>query len=96
MSASIQVWLHVADRLLGRPDAPEEEVDVLIHAGLEIDVTTPVQVDPVQLERVLAVLRARAAAMASEMGDLARRRTELARARAGAAGYLNSASDVPM
>jgi hypothetical protein len=91
------VWLQAADALLGRPEPSEDDVDELIDHGLAIDVPSePVVVDPVQLERVLAVLRARSAAMASEMSDLARRRVELTRAQTGATGYLNAASAVPM
>jgi hypothetical protein len=90
MSTPIGVWLHAAELILGRPDTPEDEVDALIDEGLEIDVSAPANVDPVQLERVLAVLRARAAVMASEIADLNRRRTELIRAQLGTTVYLNS------
>lgn len=97
MTTPIEVWLQAADDLLGRPQPFDDAVDELIDEGLRIDVpSTPVPVDPVQLERVLAVLRARSAAMASEMADLARRRIELTRAQTGATGYLNAASAVPM
>jgi hypothetical protein len=93
----MQVWLRAADTLLGRPEPPEHEVDELMQAGLDLDVSSePTQVDPVQLERVLAVLRARSASMATEIADLARRRVELSRAQAGATSYLNAASAVPM
>ena len=97
MTTPIEVWLRAADALLGSPEPPDDQVDELIHEGLDVELPAePVQVDPVQLERVLAVLRARSAAMASEMSDLARRRVELSRARAGATSYLNAASAVPM
>jgi hypothetical protein len=96
MTTPMQIWLRAADTLLGLPEPPEDEVDGLIQAGLEVDVSEPIEVDPVQLERVLAVLRARSAAMATEIADLARRRVELSRAQAGATSYLNAASAVPM
>jgi hypothetical protein len=97
MTTPIVVWLQAADSLLGRPEPSDAHVDELIEQGLAIDETSePVSVDPVQLERVLAVLRARSAAMASEMSDLARRRVELTRAQTGTTEYLNAASAVPM
>ncbi|MEY2552463.1 MAG: hypothetical protein QOC57_323 [Ilumatobacteraceae bacterium] len=97
MTTPIEVWLQAADSLLGRPEPSDDHVDELIEQGLAIDETSePVSVDPVQLERVLAVLRARSAAMASEMSDLARRRVELTRAQTGTTEYLNAASAVPM
>ncbi len=93
----IGVWLQAADVLFGRPLPPEDEVDDLVQAGLDLDVpSTPTHVDPVQLERVLAVLRARRSAMAVELAELARRRVELTRAQAGVTGYLNSGASVPM
>ncbi len=97
MTTPIEVWLRAADSLLGSPEPPDDQVDELIQEGLDVEVPAgPVHVDPVQLERVLAVLRARSAAMASEMSDLARRRVELSRAQAGTTSYLNAASVVPM
>ena len=97
MTTPIEVWLRAADALLGSADPPDDHVDQLIREGLDVELPAgPVPVDPVQLERVLAVLRARSAAMASEMSDLARRRVELSRARAAATSYLNAASAVPM
>jgi hypothetical protein len=97
MTTPIEVWLRAADALLGSAEPPDDHVDELIQEGLDLELPAgPVQVDPVQLERVLAVLRARSAVMASELSDLARRRVELSRARAGATSYLNAASTVPM
>jgi hypothetical protein len=97
VTTPIEIWLRAADALLGSPEPQDDDVDELIQQGLDVEVPSqPTQVDPVQLERVLAVLRARSAAMASEMSDLARRRVELSRAQAGATSYLNAASAVPM
>jgi hypothetical protein len=97
MTTPIEVWLRAADELLGRPEPGDDEVDELVQAGIVIDIPdAPVTVDPVQLERVLAVLRARSATMATEIADLARRRVELSRAQAGTTGYLSAAPAVPM
>ena len=90
MSTPIQVWLQAADSLFGRPDVDPDEVDTLIEGGLDISTDDTTGVDPVQLERVLAVLRARAAAMATELADLSRQRVTLSRARVGASGYLSA------
>lgn len=96
-SPDIAVWLQAADVLLGRPEPNEDEVDDLVQAGLDLEVpNAPAHIDPVQLERVLAVLRARRSAMAGELAELARRRVELTRAQAGVTGYLNSGAVVPM
>ena len=59
MTTPIEVWLRAADALLGSAEPPDDQVDELIHEGLDVELPAePVQVDPVQLERVLAVLRA--------------------------------------
>jgi hypothetical protein len=89
MSTPIQVWLQAADALFGQTDVAHE-VDALVEEGLSLDTSDATGVDPVQLERVMAVLRARAAAMATEIGDLTRQRISLTRARAGASGYLSA------
>lgn len=95
MTTPIQVWLQAADTLFGAADASDDAVDDLVHEGLEIDTTAPGEVDPVQLERVLAVLRARAAAMATELADLSRQRSAAGRAGEAASSYLSATAFVP-
>lgn len=96
MSTPVNVWLVAADAVLGRDDCSEVEVDRLLEDGLLIDAATGKPVDPVRLERVLAVLRARRATLATELADLSRRRSDLLRAQSAATEYLNATDSVPM
>ena len=94
-SNQMNAWLHAADLLFGAEDLDEEAESELLEAGIEID-ARDATVDPVQLERVLAVLRARRSTLAVEIADLARRRVELTRAGAATKSYLNTGASVPM
>jgi hypothetical protein len=67
-----------------------------LQEGIAIDADQSVLADPVRLQRVLAVLQARRAAVVTEMNDMTRRRAALLQAQAAATGYLNATDSVPM
>lgn len=101
MSDDWNRWLADAVALLeqGPQQAPTDEaIDEMLASGKRLEVAgmSPGDVDQVQVERVLACLRARRAALGAELGDLARRRAALQKARAGNTGYLNAAEVVPI
>ncbi len=90
-------WLEDAERVLGAPDAPEDAVDAVVGEGLALAAPdAPSEHEQVRIARVIACLEARRAAVAAELGDLARRRAELERARIARNGYLNAPTAVPM
>jgi hypothetical protein len=94
MSTTWGTWLSEAEAMLGDPGTAEAVVDHVVADGLALP--APLGVDPAQIERVLACLTARRAALATELADIARRRTDLYRARTAATGYLNAPLSVPM
>jgi hypothetical protein len=94
MSGSgLRSWLDEADRVFGDPGSPEEHVDAVLADGLRDDIVRipgsvgAAQVDQVVLQRVIAALAARRAAVAVELADLGRRRAELTRQQRGMSGY---------
>jgi hypothetical protein len=94
MVAAWGTWLTDAEAVLSDNRSGDVAVDAIVAEGLALPAAD--SVDPAQIERVLACLAARRAALATELGDIARRRTDLYRARAAATGYLNAPLSVPM
>ena len=94
MATTWGAWLADAESVLGDRLSGEVAVDAVVAQGLALPAAD--SVDPAQIERVLACLAARRATLATELGDIARRRTDLYRARAAATGYLNAPLSVPM
>jgi hypothetical protein len=94
MAAAWGTWLSDAEAVLSDHRSGDDAVDSIVAEGLALPAAD--WVDPAQIERVLACLAARRAALATELGDIARRRTDLYRARAAATGYLNAPLSVPM
>jgi hypothetical protein len=88
------MWLDDAERVLSDQSSGDVAVEAIVTGGLALPSAD--SIDPVQIQRVLACLAARRAALATELADIARRRTDLLRARAGATGYLNAPLSVPM
>ena len=91
----LRSWLDAADRLLADGDDDEEAVDELLDAGLALDIPAGagpdrLDLDPAVLQRVVFTLAARRAAVASELADIARRRSQLIRSGNGMAGYVES------
>ena len=70
MRTPVNVWLVASDAVLGSDDCSGIEVDRLLQDGLLIDAATGRPLDPLRLERVLKVLRARRATLATELADL--------------------------
>jgi hypothetical protein len=94
MATGWGTWLDEAETVLNDERASDAVVDDIVAAGLRLPPAAPA--DPAQIERVVACLAARRAALATELADIARRRTDLYRARAAATGYLNAPLSVPM
>ena len=86
MSTPVNVWLVASEAVLGRDDCSGVEVDRLLQDGPLIDAATGKPVDPVRLERVLTVLRARRARLA----------TDLLRGQVAATEYLNATDSASM
>ena len=86
-------WLADADRVLSDSSSPEHEVDDIVDriGALDANVFTGSQaagqIDPVVLDRVIAVLSTRQAAVAAELTDIGRQRAELVKRHRGVAGY---------
>ena len=91
-------WLSDADRVLGNTDSADHDVDRVIDGIVKADVSAlagsigVAEIDPIVLQRVIAVLRARRAALAVDLADVTRERTELARRHRGVAGYTRSST----
>ncbi len=89
-------WLETADDVFGNSTSSEDVVDEVLEDGLRIDIASlpgsvaASQIDAVILQRVIAALTARRAAVAVELADLGRRRAELARTGRGVSGYTTS------
>jgi hypothetical protein len=94
MDTTWGTWLGQAEAVLTDHRSGEDAIDAIVADGLRLPDATGL--DPAQIERVLACLSARRAALATELADIARRRTDLYRARAAATGYLNAPLSVPM
>jgi hypothetical protein len=94
MDTTWGTWLDQAEAVLFDRRSSEDAIDDVVADGLRLPAA--VGADPAQIERVLACLSARRAALATELADIARRRTDLYRARAAATGYLNAPLSVPM
>jgi hypothetical protein len=94
MTTSWESWLADAERVLSDQRSTDTLVDAIVVDGLSLPDAAPA--DPAQIERVLACLAARRATLATELADIARRRTDLLRARTAATGYLNAPLSVPM
>jgi uncharacterized Zn finger protein len=91
-------WLANADEVLTDPSSSEDDVDVVLADGLRVDLAAlpgsvaASQIDAVVLQRVIAAVAARRAAVAVELADLGRRRAELARSERAVAGYTSANS----
>jgi hypothetical protein len=96
MTTPINDWLRAAEAAFGDDHASDVQIDALLQEGIAIDADQSVLADPVRLQRVLAVLQARRAAVVTEMNDMTRRRAALLQAQAAATGYLNATDSVPM
>jgi hypothetical protein len=94
MATTWGAWLSEAEVVLTDQRSGDAALDDVVADGLALP--EPRGVDPAQIERVLACLTARRATLATELADIARRRTDLYRARAAATGYLNAPLSVPM
>jgi hypothetical protein len=94
MNTTWGTWLDHAETVLTDERSSEDAIEAVVASGLRLP--DAIGADPAQIERVLACLSARRAALATELGDIARRRTDLYRARAAATGYLNAPLSVPM
>jgi hypothetical protein len=94
MGTTWGTWLDQAETVLTDHRSGEDAIDGIVADGLRLP--DAIGADPAQIERVLACLSARRAALATELSDIARRRTDLYRARTAATGYLNAPLSVPM
>jgi len=94
MTAPWREWLVDAVDVLESPPSTDEAIDAVVAEGLAMEPAAGM--DPEKMHRVLSCLQVRRAALAVELGDIARRRTELARARTATSGYLNAGGSVPM
>ena len=96
VNAGVPDWMAEADRVLGDETSAEEDIDRVVDEISSLDVTAlpggigASQLDPVVLQRIIAVLRVRRAAVAVELADLGRQRADLARRHRGVAGYTRS------
>jgi hypothetical protein len=94
MDTTWGTWLGQAEAVLTDRHSSEDAIDGIVAEGLALPDNGGV--DPARIERVISCLTARRAALATELADIARRRTDLYRARAAATGYLNAPLSVPM
>jgi hypothetical protein len=95
-AGDVPEWLAEADRVLGDEASAEHDVDRVVAEISSFDLAAlpggvgASQLDPVVLQRIIAVLRVRRAAAAVELADLGRQRADLARRHRGVAGYTRT------
>lgn len=96
--SSMPDFFDHAEHVLADVNSPDDDVERVINDIIGLDVSSATdslaasQIDHVAIERVIAVLRARRAAVAVELADIGRQRADLARRHRGVVGYTRSGS----
>lgn len=94
--SSIPEFLDRAEQVLSDLDAADDDVERVINDIIRLDVPSGPdglagsQINQVTLERVIAVLQARRAAVAAELAEVGQQRADLAKRHRGVEGYTRS------